>query len=127
MHHPGQRGAGAPQDQADKNEFAYAAAFGVNRAGDLKEEVAEEEQRPQQGGDTFGDPQIFSNTGRRSEAEVSAVEICQAIRDKHDRHDVPPAFCCIRRTIHRFASVSEVTLIIEKIRYAALHVGYRTA
>ncbi len=63
MHHPGQRGAGAPQDQADKNEFAYAAAFGVNRAGDLKEEVAEEEQRPQQGGDTFGDPQIFSNTG----------------------------------------------------------------
>jgi hypothetical protein len=49
VHHPGQRGAGAPQDQADKDQFANAAAFRINRAGDLEEEVAEEEQRPQQG------------------------------------------------------------------------------
>jgi hypothetical protein len=51
MHNTGQRGAAAPQDQADKDQFANAAALRIDSAGDLEEEVAEEEQRPQQGGD----------------------------------------------------------------------------
>ena len=95
MHNPGQGGAAAPQDQADKDQFANAAALCINSAGDLKEEVAKEEQRPQQGRDPFGDAQVFGNACRGGEAEVGAVEVRQAIRDKHDRHDVPPAFRCI--------------------------------
>ncbi len=46
MHNTGQRGAAAPEDQADKDQFANAAALRIDSAGDLEEEVAEEEQGP---------------------------------------------------------------------------------
>lgn len=76
MHNTGQGGATAPQDQADKDQFANAAALRIDSAGDLEEEVAEEEQRPQQGGDPLVMP-VFGNACRGGEAEVGAVEVRQ--------------------------------------------------
>ncbi len=116
IHHPGEGGAGTPEDQADEDQFADAAAFGIDGARDLEKEVTEEEEGPQQRGDAFGDPQVFRNACGRREAKVRTIKVRQAVRDKHDRHDVPPAFYCVCCIVHRLASVVEgVTAVVCRV------------
>ena len=87
---PGQGRAAAPQDQADEHQLLDALPLGVDRAGDLEEEVAEEEQRPDQRRHLRRDLQVVRHPRRGREAVVGPIEVGQTVGDEDDRHDHPP-------------------------------------
>lgn len=95
MYNIGQGGVIVLQDQVDKDQFVNVVVFCIDSVGDLEEEVVEEEQCFQKGGDFFGDVQVFGNVCCGGEVEVGVVEVCQVICDKYDRYDVLLVFCCI--------------------------------
>ena len=74
-----------------EHQLLHAAALGVNRAGNLEEEIAEEEQRADQRRQSLADAEILIDAGGGGEAVVRAIEIREAVGDEDDRHDRPPA------------------------------------
>ena len=83
-------GEDAPQNQAPEDQFLGAALLGVVGGRHLEEEVAEEEQRAEQGRGGGVDVQVVRHAARRAEAVVGAIDVSEAVGDERDRNEPGP-------------------------------------
>ena len=86
----GAGGEQAPGDHARKDQALGAVAFGIGGAGHLEQEIAEEEQRPQQGDGGGTDMQVMRQPSRCAKTIIGAVDIGEAVGDE-DRREAAAA------------------------------------
>jgi len=81
----------SPADQAPQDQFLDAVLLRIDSAGNLKQEVAQEEQRAQQRVLCGGDAKVLGHAAGGGEAEIGAVEIGEAVGDENHRQQQSPA------------------------------------
>ena len=87
----GERGEDSPTDERKEDETRRAFSLRVGSGRHLEEEVAEKEDRAEEGGARFGDVERAGKAGRGAEAEVGAAKVGEAIGKEDDRHQEEPA------------------------------------
>lgn len=89
--HTGEGSQSAPTQQGEKHQARGAAALRVGCAGNLKEEVAEKEERAEKSGAGVTDVECLCHAGGGAEAVVGAVEIGEAVSDEDRGEEKDPA------------------------------------
>jgi hypothetical protein len=86
-----QRCEDTPEDERVKDQSAGAGAPRIGDAGDLEEEISQEEERAEQRGLRIRDVERLCQAGGRAESIVCAIEIRQAVGYEDGGQQVEPA------------------------------------
>ena len=87
-----------PRDQDASEPFARAPTFDQQRAGNFKNEVADEKNADAQPENFFGKVEVAGHA-ELGEAYIGPVEICDQIEQDDQRQDAPGYFATERRNI----------------------------